>query len=148
MKKIILIAFALCLSLALSLCVLAADDGVISKTKDGLTANMMLTAEGENVQLDVEVINESKDVWNVAVTLTLPEGFECNEADVTRPVNLDLMLNETKTLSYSIVNTFAIPETEAPVTTEVAEKSGCGAAVSFGVLLLCVLPVAIIFKKH
>ena len=46
----------------------------------------------------------------------------------------------------------ATPEatTKAPddETTKVPEKSGCGAAVSFGVLLLCVLPVAIIFKKH
>ncbi len=145
MKKYILFVwFALLISAVLSLCAFATDGGVISKTKDGLTANMTLSAENENVLLDVEVINESRDVWNVAVTLTLPDGFEHDMADVTRPVNLDLMIGETKTLSYSILNTYAIPETEAPVTTEVTEKSGCGTVIS-GTAVIFVLICAAFF---
>ncbi len=144
MKKSILFALILILSFSLSLSIFAAD-GVISDSKDGLTANMTLTAENENVQLDVEVINTSgTDVSNVAVTLTLPEGFEHDMADVTRPVNLDLMIGETKTLSYSILNTYAIPETEVPATTEVTEKGGCGAVIS-GTAAIFVLICAVFF---
>ena len=139
-KSILFIAIAAILSVALSLLAFASDDGVISKTKDGLTANMTLTAENENVQLDLEVSNSgSADVSNVAVTLTLPEGFACNEADVTRPVDLELMLNQTKTLSYSIVNTLAIPETAAPSTTEVTENGGCGALVSSAAVIFALV---------
>ncbi len=144
MKKILVFLFALLFLLAFPLSAVAAGEGVISKTKDGLTANMILTAEEENVQLDVEVINESTDVRNVAVTLTLPDGFESNMADVTRPLTLDLMLGERKTLSYSIVNTYALPETEAPVTTATEEKSGCGAVIS-GTAAIFVLICAAFF---
>ncbi len=135
------------LSLALSISTLA-DDAVISKTKDGLTANMTLTAENENVQLDVEVINESRDVWNIAVTLTLPEGFENNMADVTRPLTLDLEIGGRKTLSYSIVNTLALPETEAPATTAVEEKGGCGAVISGTAVIFVLICSAFFLIKN
>lgn len=130
-KNVVFIALLLILSLALSFCVVAADDGVISKTKDGLTANMTLVVENENVQLDVELINESgTDVWNVGVKLELPDGFKHSMDGVNRPVDFDLTIDERKTLSYSIVNTLALPETEAQTSTEVSEKSGCGTVIS------------------
>ena len=146
-KRILFVLFALLLSLALSISTLA-DDAVISKTKDGLTANMTLTAENENVQLDVEVINESRDVWNIAVTLTLPEGFENNMADVTRPLTLDLEIGGRKTLSYSIVNTYALPETEAPATTAVEEKSGCGAVISSAAVIFTLICAVFFLMKN
>lgn len=147
-KNIIFIALALILSLTLSFCAFAEEDGVISKTKDGLTANMTLAAENENVLLDVEVVNTSgADISNVAVKLTLPDGFECNMADVTRPINLDLMIGNAHTLSYSIVNTFAIPDTESLATTAVTEKSGCGAVVSGTAIIFVLLCSAFFILK-
>ena len=127
MKKVYFIAFVLCLSLLLSFCAFATDGGVISNAKDGLTANMKLAAENENVQLDVEVINISAaDVSNIAVTLTLPEAFELSSGEITTPVVLDV--GSTQKLSYVITNTDALPETTVPETEPV--KSGCGAVVS------------------
>ena len=41
-KNLIILAAALVLALLLSVGAVAADEGVISKTKDGLTANMTL----------------------------------------------------------------------------------------------------------
>ena len=146
-KRLIFISLAMIISISLSLCAFAADDGVISKTKDGLTVNMTLTAENENVALDVELIGTGgTDVTNVAVTLTLPEGFECNEADVTRPVDLELALNNTQTLSYSIVNTLALPETEA--STEVVEPSGCGAVISSATVIFALICAAFFLMKN
>ena len=146
-KRLIFISLAMIISIFLSLCAFAADDGVISKTKDGLTANMTLTAENENVALDVELIGTGgTDVTNVAVTLTLPEGFECNEADVTRPVDLELALNNTQKLSYSIVNTLALPETEA--STEVVEPSGCGAVISSAAVIFALICAAFFLMKN
>ena len=148
-KNVLFIAVAAILSVVLAVSAFASDGEVISKTKDGLTANMTLTAESENVQLDLEIVNSgSADISNVAVTLTLPEGFACNEADVTRPVDLDLMLGETKTLSYSIVNTHAIPETAAPATTEVTEKGGCGAVISSAAVVFALVCSAFLLMKN
>ena len=78
MKKIYfyIIAFALCLSIALSLTAFAAeaDTDVVAESKDGLSANMMIFAYNETVKVDLEVRNVSADnISNVAVTLTLPE---------------------------------------------------------------------------
>ena len=127
MKKVYFIALVLCLSLLLSFCAFSADGGVISNAKDGLTANMKLAAEDENVQLEVEVINESaSDVSNIAVTLTLPEAFELSSGEITTPVVLDV--GSTQKLSYVITNTDALPETTVPETEPV--KSGCGAVIS------------------
>lgn len=153
MKKIHLIIFVLLISLSLSLLLsvgaVAAEDGVVSKTKDGLTANMTLTAENENVLLDLELINASgTNVWNTAVTLTLPEGFECDLADVSRPVSFDLALNNTQKLSYSIVNTYALPETEAETTVVVGEKGGCGALVSSFAVIFALICSAFFLLKN
>jgi len=148
-KNIVFIAFALIISLALSFSMFAAEDGVISKTKDGLTANMSLAAENEKVLLDVEVINESgTDVWNVAVTLDLPDGFTSNMDGVTRPLDLDLAIGERRTISYDIINTFALPETEAPSSTEVTKQGGCGTVISgTAVIFLLVCSVFFIIKN-
>ena len=106
MKKVYFIAFVLCLSLLLSFCAFAADGGVISNAKDGLTANMKLAAEDENVQLEVEVINISAaDVSNIAVTLTLPEGFALSSGELTTPVPLGV--GSTQKLSY-VIRTFTM----------------------------------------
>ena len=144
-----IIAFALCLSIALSLTAFAAeaDTDVIAESKDGLSANMMIFAYNETVKVDLEVRNVSADnISNVAVTLTLPEEFRCNEAAVTRPVNLDLMLNETKTLSYSIVNTLALPEAETTVV--VGEKGGCGALISSFAVIFALICSAFFLLKN
>jgi hypothetical protein len=144
-----IIAFALCLSIALALTAFAAeaDTDIVAEFKDGLSANMMIFAYNETIKVDLEVENVSADnISNVAVTLTLPEGFRCNEAVVTRPVNLDLMLNETKTLSYSIVNTYALPETEA--STEVVEPSGCGAVISSAAVIFTLICAVFFLMKN
>ena len=151
MKKIYfyIIAFALCLSIALSLTAFAAeaDTDVVAEFKDGLSANMMIFAYNEMVKVDLEVRNVSADnISNVAVTLTLPEGFRCNEADVTRPVDLELALNNTQTLSYSIVNTLALPETEASA--EVVEPSGCGAVISSAAVIFALICAAFFLMKN
>ncbi len=144
---IVLLALILILSLAFSLSAFAAD-GVISDSKDGLTANMTLTAENENVMLDVEVINESgTDVWNVAVTVDLPDGFKHNMDGVTRPVDLDLMIGERTTLSYTIVNTLALPETEMPTATAESETGGCGAAISGAAVIFALVCAAFLIVK-
>ena len=147
MKKVYFIAFVLCLSLLLSVCAFAADDGVISKTKDGLAVNMTLAAEDENVQLDVEVINISAaDVSNIAVTLTLPEAFELSSGEITTPVVLDV--GSTQKLSYAMTNTDALPETTVPETEPA--KSGCGATLTVsavGILLAAVVAVTVYRKK-
>ncbi|MBR6577997.1 MAG: hypothetical protein IKK74_03545 [Clostridia bacterium] len=141
MKKVYLIAFVLCLSLLLSVCAFAADDGVISKTKDGITVNMTLAAENENVQLDVEVVNESADdVSNTAVTLTLPEAFELSSGELTTPVALGV--GNTQKLSYVITNTDALPETTVPETEPA--KSGCGAVIS-GTAAIFALMISVFF---
>ena len=118
MKRIItFLTTALIFSLVLSLCAFAADDGVISKTKDGLTANMTLAAKNENVQLDVEIVNErADDVSNIAVTLTLPEAFELSSGELTTPVALGV--GSTQKLSYAMTNTDALPETTVPAESE------------------------------
>ena len=129
MKKVYFIAFAMCLSLTLSLCAFAADDGVISKTKDGLTANMTLTTENENVELEVEVVNESAaNVSNIAITLTLPEAFALYSGELNTPI--PLAVGSAQKLSYTITNTDAIPETTVPETEPEPVKSGCGAVIS------------------
>ena len=145
MKKVYFIAFVLCLSLLLSVCAFAADDGIISKTKDGLTANMKLAAENENVQLEVEVINISAaDVSNIAVTLTLPEAFELSSGEITTPVVLDV--GSTQKLSYVITNTDALPETTVPETEPV--KSGCGAVISGTVAIFALMISAFFLFKN
>ena len=54
MKRIItFLPTALIFSLVLSLCAFAADEGIISNTKDGITVNMTLAAENENVRAEV-----------------------------------------------------------------------------------------------
>ncbi len=150
MKKnilFVLLALILILPFAFSLSAFAAD-GVISGSKDGLTANMTLTAENENVLLDVEVINESgTDVWNVAVTVDLPDGFEHTMDGITRPIDLDLMIGERTTLSYTIVNTLALPETETPTTTSESETGGCGAAISCAAVIFVLVCAAFLIVK-
>ena len=142
MKRIIIFfTTALIFLLTLSLCAFAADEGVISKTKDGLTANMTLAAENENVQLNVEIVNESADdVSNIAVTLTLPEAFELSSGELTTPVALGV--GNTQKLSYSMTNTYALPETTLP-DTEPA-KSGCGAVIS-GTAAIFALIISVFF---
>jgi len=144
MKRIItFLTTALVFSLVLSLCAFAADDGVISKTKDGLTANMTLAAENENVQLDVEVVNESADdVSNIAVTLTLPEAFELSSGELTTPVALGV--GSTQKLSYAMTNTDALPETTVPETEPEHVKSGCGAVIS-GTAAIFALMISVFF---
>ena len=145
MKKVYLIAFVLCLSLLLSVCAFAADDGVISKTKDGITVNMTLAAENENVQLDVEIANESADdVSNIAVTLTLPEAFELSSGELTTPVALGV--GSTQTLSYVITNTDALPETTLPETGPA--KSGCGAVISGTAAIFALMISAFFLLKN
>ncbi len=142
MKRIIIFfTTALIFSLTLSLCAFAADDGVISKTKDGITVNMTLAAENENVQLDVEVVNESADdVSNIAVTLTLPEAFELSSGELTTPVALGV--GSIQKLSYVITNTDALPETTVPETEPA--KSGCGAVIS-GTAAIFALMISVFF---
>ena len=145
MKKVYFIAFVLCLSLLLSFCAFAADGGVISNAKDGLTANMKIAAENENVQLDVEVINISAaDVSNIAVTLTLPEAFELSSGEITTPVVLDV--GSTQKLSYVITNTDALPEMTVPETEP--EKSGCGAVISGTVAIFALMISAFFLFKN
>ena len=145
MKKVYLIAFVLCLSLLLSVCAFAADDGVISKTKDGLIANMTLAAENENVQLDLELINESSsNISNIAVTLTLPEAFELSSGELTTPVALGV--GNTQKLSSVITNTDALPETTVPETEPA--KSGCGAVISGTVAIFALMISAFFLFKN
>ena len=149
LAMIISILLSLCLSIAPALTAFAAeaDTDVVAEFKDGLSANMMIFAYNEMVKVDLEVRNVSADnISNVAVTLTLPEEFRCNEAAVTRPVNLDLMLNETKTLSYSIVNTLALPEAETTVV--VGEKGGCGALISSFAVIFALICSAFFLLKN
>ncbi len=147
-KKILFVLFVLLLSVALSLCAFAADDGVISASKDGLKTNMTLTAENENVSIELEISNESADdVSNVAVTLTLPEAFALSSGELTTPIELGL--GSTQNLSYVITNTDALPETTAPETEPA--KSGCGAVISgTAVIFVLICSAFFLFKnpKH
>ena len=146
-KRLIFISLAMIISIFLSLCAFAADDGVISKTKDGLTANMTLTAENENVALDVEVINESaEDVSNICVTLTLAAELELSSGEVSTPVQLGV--GESKKLSYSIINTYALPEVETVGSTPATENGGCGAVISSAALIMALVCSAFLLVKN
>lgn len=133
------------MSLLLSVCAFAANEGIISNTKDGITVNMTLAAENENVQLDVEIANESADdVSNIAVTLTLPEAFELSSGELTTPVALGV--GSTQTLSYVITNTDALPETTVPETEPA--KSGCGAVISGTAAIFALMISAFFLLKN
>jgi hypothetical protein len=143
MKKLYSVATIILMAIAISLGVFAADESVISASKDGLSANMTLTLENENINLELEVLNQSADdVSNIAVALVLPNEFELSLGEFTTPV--ELLVGESKKLSYSIINTDALPEVETVGSPAVTEKGGCGAAVS-GVVVIFALVCAALF---
>lgn len=131
MRRLCWIAFVLILSLALSLCIFAADDGVISDSKDGLAAEMTVnydSAAPESISVNLKVTNESADdVSNIVASLVIAGEFELNSGEQTTA--LTLPVGQSTELVYSIINRDAVGTVGSEPVTE-PEKSGCGAALS------------------
>ncbi len=148
-KNIALIVFALILSFSLSFSALAVADGVISGSKDGLTAEMMIEydpASPENISVSLKVTNESADdVSNIVASLVIADSFELTSGEPTKA--LTLPVGESIELSYAITNTDAVETVGSTPVTE-PEKSGCGAVVSGAAVIFALILSAFFIAKN
>ncbi len=151
-KNIFFVIFALILSAVLAFGVYAARPMTDMEKKDGISAEMELSVDAsapENVSLTVKLKNDGNaQISNVTVTAVLPEQFALASGEPILPV--ELSAGKSAELTYSVINTLALPETTVEETTETG-GGGCGAAVGAGAavfVLICAVFFVIKYPKR